>query len=51
MVHRGRGLSVTHLIDVNVVVVRDVVDGFEEALKLAGGSTMNHEDKRYPDWF
>lgn len=37
----------THLIDVYVVVVRGVVDGFEEALKLAGGSTMHHQNERY----
>ena len=30
-----------------VVVVRGVVDGFEEALKLAGGSTMHHQNERY----
>lgn len=34
-----------HLVDVYVVVVRRVVDGFEEALELAGGSSVDGEDK------
>lgn len=34
-----------------VVVVGDVVDGFEEALELARGSSVNHKDKCYPHWF
>lgn len=40
-----------HLIDVYVVVVRRVVDGFEEALKLARGASVHHQDERYPHWF
>lgn len=38
---------VAHLIDVYVVVVRGVVDGFEEALELAGGSSMHHQNECY----
>lgn len=34
-----------HLVDVYVVVVRRVVDGFEEALELAGGSPVDGEDE------
>lgn len=34
-----------HLVDVYVVVVRRVVDGFEEALELAGGSSVDGKDK------
>lgn len=34
-----------HLIDVDVVVVGGVVDGFEEALELARRSSVNHQDE------
>lgn len=43
--------SKPHLIHVYVVVVGGVVDGFEEALKLAGRSPVHHQDKRYSDRF
>lgn len=44
-------MFVAHLINMYIVVVRDVVDGFEEALKLARGSSVDHQDKRYLHWF
>lgn len=50
-VHHVCRPPVAHLVDVYVVVVRGVVDGFEEALKLARGSSMDHQDKCYSDWF
>lgn len=40
-----------HLIDVYVVEVRRVVDGFEEALELAGGSSVDHQDEGDPHRF
>lgn len=39
-----------HLINMYVVVVWGVVDGFEEALKLARGSSVDHQDKCYSHW-
>lgn len=41
----------SHQVHVDVVVVRGVVDGFEEAVKLARGSSVDHQDERYSDWF
>lgn len=43
--------TVAYLIHMYVVVVRGVVDGFEEALKLARRSPVDHQDKRYSHWF
>lgn len=40
-----------YLVNVYVVVVRRVVDGFEEALELARGSTVDGEDKCDADRF
>lgn len=40
-----------HLVDVDVVVVRRVVDGFEEALELAGGPPVDRQDERNADRF
>lgn len=44
-------LKGSHLIDVYVVEVRRVVDGFEEALELAGGSSVDHQDEGDPHRF
>lgn len=44
-------MTSAHLVDVYVVVVRRVVDGFEEAPELAGRSSVDREDKRDADGF
>lgn len=40
-----------HLVDMYIVEVGGVVDGFEETLELARGSSMNHQGKNYSYWF
>lgn len=40
-----------HLINVYVVIVGSVIDGFEKAMQLAGGPSMDHQHKGYSHWF
>lgn len=44
-------VACAHLVDVYVVVVGGVVDGFEEALELAGRSSVDRQDERDADGF
>lgn len=43
-------VSGSHLVHVYVVIMRRVVNGFEETLNLSRSSSVDHEDKCYPHW-
>lgn len=42
---RCKNSGSSHLVYVDVVVVRGVVDGFEETLELTRGSAVDHQDE------